>query len=287
MAKQFGLTKNEFYIPKDTRIIRAEEYRDLVDGQKIIDAAKARAKEILVKAQEERSQCHELGYQDGLKEARALVLKELVDVYARAGDYLKSAEETLMQIVMASLKRITGESLDQGVIQNQLQKAIKEELVRGRLKVRLHPEVAERVGQELYQLANRHPVIDYLEVVKDSNVDRGSCLIESDLGVVDMSIDRQLTALFEVIKQYIPDAIEVGKTAEQVIASLLVPSSEEVVNRFREEGVIGAVGGKAKLAPMKKPVPPSVGESGGEVVSAPASRKAEAPNVSPNMPKDV
>ena len=65
--------------------------------------------------------------------------------------------------------------------------------------VRVCEDDLDAVQNSLSSLLQTYPGISFLDIAADSRLKRGACLIESELGVVDSSLDTQLEAIKRAI----------------------------------------------------------------------------------------
>ena len=61
--------------------------------------------------------------------------------------------------------------------------------------VRVHPDDLETVQQRMDDIMKPYPGIKYIDVVSDSRLNRDGCILETEVGVVDASLDVQLAAI--------------------------------------------------------------------------------------------
>jgi type III secretion protein L len=66
--------------------------------------------------------------------------------------------------------------------------------------VRVAPEAVAEVQQRLTDIMADYPGITFVEVAADARLRRGGCILESELGVVDASLDVQLEALSRALR---------------------------------------------------------------------------------------
>ena len=66
------------------------------------------------------------------------------------------------------------------------------------------PTVRERVGEIL----NGHPAVSFLDVQPDARLQADGCILESEIGVIDASIDLQLEAISKAIRKSISKSKE-------------------------------------------------------------------------------
>ena len=106
-------------------------------------------------------------------------------------EFIENIENTVVSVVNQSIRKIIGEIDDDTRIRLIVSTALNN--VRGQQKVtvRVSPKDEPAVSRALAAMTSG----SYLTVVADTRLAPDSCILESDLGVVDASLKTQLTAL--------------------------------------------------------------------------------------------
>ena len=61
--------------------------------------------------------------------------------------------------------------------------------------IRVHPEQVQAVRDQIARVHKDFPEIGYLEISADARLDQGGCILETEVGIIDASLDGQLEAL--------------------------------------------------------------------------------------------
>jgi flagellar assembly protein FliH len=160
-------------------------------------------------AKKGREDGREEGYKEGVAEAERLVgrLHVILDrAMEKRADILQETEAQVVELVLLVAKKVVkviSENQKSVVIQN-IQQALR--------KLKTKSDVIVRVNLADLQLATEH-VKDFvqltenakkMQIVEDSTVDRGGCVIETDFGEIDARIASQLNELEERILDVAP-----------------------------------------------------------------------------------
>lgn len=65
--------------------------------------------------------------------------------------------------------------------------------------VRVNPDQAGAIREQIAKVHKDFPEISYLEVTADARLDQGGCILETEVGIIDASIDGQIEALSRAI----------------------------------------------------------------------------------------
>jgi flagellar assembly protein FliH len=151
----------------------------------------------------------EEGYKEGVAEVERLVgrLHVILDrAMDKRAEILAETEAQVVELVLLVAKKVVkviSENQKSVVIQN-IQQALR--------KLKTKSDVIVRVNLADLQLATEH-VKDFvqmtenakkLQIIEDSTVDRGGCVIETDFGEIDARISSQLSELEEKILDVAP-----------------------------------------------------------------------------------
>jgi len=160
-------------------------------------------------AKKGREEGREEGYKEGQAEVERLVgrLHVILDrAMDKRAEILAETESQVVELVLLVAKKVVkviSENQKSVVVQN-IQQALR--------KLKTKSDVIVRVNLADLQLATEH-VKDFvamaenakkLQVVEDSTVDRGGCVIETDFGEIDARISSQLSELEEKILDVAP-----------------------------------------------------------------------------------
>jgi flagellar assembly protein FliH len=160
-------------------------------------------------AKKGREEGREEGYKEGVAEVERLVgrLHVILDrAMDKRAEILAETETQVIELVLLVAKKVVkviSENQKSVVVQN-IQQALR--------KLKTKSDVIVRVNLADLQLATEH-VKDFvqmtenakkLQIIEDSTVDRGGCVIETDFGEIDARIASQLSELEEKILDVAP-----------------------------------------------------------------------------------
>ncbi len=177
------------------KVIKAAELETVLDAQAILDAARAEAQRIVDGAQAEFERQSKAGYEDGMTAGRMEIAERMIDSVAKTVNYVSSLERSVVDLVMKAMRKILGEMPDRERVVQVVRSALAVARTQRNVTVRVNPEEAEHVREQLAQITKPYPGVHFLEVAADVRLAKGSCLLESEVGVVDASLDVQLKAI--------------------------------------------------------------------------------------------
>lgn len=174
-----------------TKILRAKEHARLLEAADIIEAVRERAREIEAQAEETYRRRYDEGYADGLEAGRMENAEKMMETVLASVEFIEGIENTVVDVVNRSIRKVIGDIDAEERVRRIVGTALAH--VRGEQKVtvRVSPADESAVSKALAAMTSG----SYLNVVADPRLKRDSCILESDLGVIDASLETQLKAL--------------------------------------------------------------------------------------------
>ena len=216
-----------------------------LEAEKIIQAAQAKAKEMENEMRQnldaERKAALEEGHEEGKKEGYAegkaeveRLIERTQTVLERAqdkrGDILSETEKqivTLVLLIARKVIKVISENQRSIIIANVIE-ALRKIKSKGDVIIRVNLadlKLATEHKQEFIRLAEN---VRSIQIVEDTSVDPGGCVIETDFGEIDARIASQLTELENKILEVSP------------IKSLAVDTPQPVFKRPNLESEIAS-----------------------------------------------
>lgn len=156
-----------------------------------------------------REEGREEGYKEGVAEAERLVgrLHTILDrAMDKRAEILAETESQVIELVLLVARKVVK------VISENQKSVVVQNISQALRKLKTKSDVIVRVNLADLQLATEH-VKDFvqmtenakkMQIVEDSTVDRGGCVIETDFGEIDARISSQLSELEERILDVAP-----------------------------------------------------------------------------------
>ena len=193
---QAQIIKNEAQKQADEIIKKANE-----EAASIIASAHEKETEILNKANEDGfKKGQEDGFKEGKEEADRLIErlhKMITSVQEKRQEILDGTEQEIVNLVLLisrKVVKILSENQKSVIMANVIQ-ALKKVKGRGEVTLRVNTEdlnlTTEHVGDFVKQVEN----IKDINIVEDSSVEKGGCIVETDFGAIDARISSQLNEL--------------------------------------------------------------------------------------------
>ena len=195
MGPMLFLKPGGIQFPPEKKVIKAKEYLVFMEAEKVIEKALEEAQRIVDEARKAYEAEKKKGYQAGLLEGKMTISQQMIDTVTSTVSYLASVEEKVSDIVIAALRKIIGEMDDKELVLKVVKNALA--LVRNEKQVtlRVSPKQVQTVKESLNQILADFPTIHFIDVMGDGRLKEGGCILSTEIGVVDASVEVQLEAI--------------------------------------------------------------------------------------------
>ena len=196
MGTLFRLNNNALSPAAGTRVLSSAESTLLLEAGELLAAAAKRAQEIEEAATLAYEEQRKKGYEDGQEACRSEYAEKVLEVALQSVEYIEGLEQTIVNVVTEAVERVIGELDDNERIVRIVRTALSAVRNQKRVVVRVAPADSKAVTEGLASMIAHSPgASGFLDVITDPRLAAGSCIIESELGVVDASLETQLRAL--------------------------------------------------------------------------------------------
>ena len=182
-------------IDTSSKIIRFADVAALHEAQQLIVAANAQADAIVAGAQAAFEAERQRGYAEGIEEAKLEQAEQMIENVSRTIDYFGKVETRMVELVMQALRKIISDFNDEDRVLITVKNVLSVVRNQKQMTLRLNPNQVEIVKARVNDLLANSPGVGYLDIVADSRLQLDSCILESDIGLVEASMEGQLQAL--------------------------------------------------------------------------------------------
>ena len=182
-------------IDTSRKIVRFAEIAALHDAQRMIAAANAQAEAIVAQAQAAFEAERQRGYEEGVEEAKLEQSEQMIENISSTIDYFGKVEGRMVDLVMQALRKIISDFSDEERVLITVKNVLSVVRNQKQMTLRLHPQQVDVVKARVNDLLANYPGVGYLDIVADSRLKLDACILESDIGLVEASMEGQLDAL--------------------------------------------------------------------------------------------
>ena len=176
-------------------VIRFAEVAALHDAQSMMASASLQAQAIVAQAHAAFEAERKRGYEEGVEEAKLEQAEQMISNVARTIDYFGQVESRMVDLVMQALRKIISDFNDEERVLITVKNVLSVVRNQKHMTLRLNPQQVDVVKARVNDLLANYPGVGYLDIVADSRLKPDSCILESDIGLVEASMEGQLEAL--------------------------------------------------------------------------------------------
>lgn len=199
------------------RVLRADEFSNLVKSNEMVSTAEIEARALAKKTAEEaqitiQKACEEAkrivdeaqaafeeekkkGFATGLDAGKQEMVNQMMELVAKNAAMLDQFEESVVGIVSRAIRRILGEIDQEELIRRLVRNSLQVARNQKRAVVRVNPQQAAAVRSSVSEYLKHIPGLEFVEVIADSRLKINECLLETEIGVIDASLNVQLEAI--------------------------------------------------------------------------------------------
>ncbi|MBR4902187.1 MAG: HrpE/YscL family type III secretion apparatus protein [Victivallales bacterium] len=184
------------------RLVKRADAQSIAEAMDVMSAAQKEAEDIRQKAQEEFETQRKLGYEKGLEDGKEEIAIQKLEQVEKSIDYLGSMENKIVEIVLTALKKCVAEIGDRELMVQVVQKAM-QAVVRNQQQIvlKVSPEMLPTVKERLNEILSKFPGVNYINLMDDPHIKGVSCIIETDAGNVEASLENQLAAIEKTLRK--------------------------------------------------------------------------------------
>ncbi len=184
---------------QDTKVLKPSDRVNYVQASQLIEQAEAKAAQIIQDAEKIYEQRKVEGYKDGLSEVQMEHVEKIMETVISSVTFIENIESTLVDVVVSSIRKVMNSCSKEELAEQVVHKALNNIRSNQKALLRVCPEDEKTVKTFLANMLTGDGS-GFIDVISDPRLERTSCILESELGVVDASLDVQLQALEHAFK---------------------------------------------------------------------------------------
>jgi flagellar biosynthesis/type III secretory pathway protein FliH len=184
------------------RLIKAGQPARVTPVEAPVEDARKAAGNILADAHRDASRLRAQAVADGLQAGLAEAIELLTSARAEAERVRRDAEPELRALAVKIAEKILGRemSLDPSAVGDVAAEALRAAGEPDQLVIRAHPDDVAALERERPRLMERMRDARAVTVHADAEVERGGCVLETPLGLVDARLSTQLAAIARALE---------------------------------------------------------------------------------------
>ena len=198
------VNKPDFALQSDRRVVKATDAATVRSAAEIIASAEAEAARIREEAKTAFEAEKRRGYEKGISDGKMEIAMQKLDQVDSSVSFMESVESKMAEIVMKALKTCVTEIGDRDMVVHIVRKTMAAVIRTQRtVTLKVAPEQVENVRSRVSELTAAFPTIETFDVVEDPRLKGAACVLETEAGVADASVETQLAAIEKSLKKHI------------------------------------------------------------------------------------
>ena len=198
------IKKGDFVLQSDRRVVKAADVATVRSAAEIVAAAETQAAQIREDAKAAYEAERKKGYDKGIADGKTEIAMQKLDLVDSSVAFMENVEEKMSEIVMKALKSCVAEIGDREMVIQIVRKTMAAVIrTQRQVTLKVAPELVETVRSRVSELTATFPTIETFDVVEDPRLAGAACILETEAGVADASVESQIAAIERSLKKHI------------------------------------------------------------------------------------
>ena len=198
------INKENFKLQSDRRVVKAADAATVRSAAEIVAAAEADAARIREEAKAAFEEERRRGYEKGLADGKLEISMQKLDLVDSSVAFMESVEGKMADVVMKALRTFVVEVGDEEMVMQIVRKTLNAVIrTQRQVTLKVAPELVGVVRSRVAELRTSYPTVETLDVVEDPRLKGAACILETEAGVADASVETQLAAIEKSLKKHI------------------------------------------------------------------------------------
>jgi type III secretion protein L len=196
--------KSDFELVSDRRLVKATDAATVRSADEIIAAAEAEAARIREEAKVAFEEEKKRGYDQGIAEGKMEIAMMKIDQVDQSVAFMEGVEQKMADVVMKALRSLVVEIGDKEMVVQIVRKTMNAVIRTQRnVVVKVAPEMADVVKARINEFRTAYTTVETFDVVEDPRLKGAACILETEAGVADASVETQLAAIEKSLKRHL------------------------------------------------------------------------------------
>lgn len=189
------LKEGTFGVDSGSKILKADVYGAYLKAEEIIALARDKAAGIIRDSRKAYEAEKKRGYDEGMEAGNQKISEIMIESAVRSVENFSEFENDVIQVVGDALRKILGEIDAKELISKVVKNALATVRNQKKVTILVNPLDAEVVHDQISELLATYPAINTIDILTDPRVSAGGCKLETEMGVVDATLEVQLEAI--------------------------------------------------------------------------------------------
>ena len=164
-------------------------------SNQIIDKANQQASSIQKEAEKKKEEETKKGYDDGYNQGKKDISDVMMEFVTKSANSFSKLESDVTEVIKIALRKIIGKIDKTELILLVVKNALQRIKTQKQATLKVCPEEAPMLRDRINELTKDTPVIEFLDIFADAHLKPGDCILETELGIIDASVNVQLESV--------------------------------------------------------------------------------------------
>ncbi|MBR0197339.1 MAG: HrpE/YscL family type III secretion apparatus protein [Kiritimatiellae bacterium] len=198
------LRKGEFNLSSDRRLLKHSDVALARSAEETIVAAQAEAKRIREEALKAAEEEKRRGYEKGLADGKMEIAMQKLDLVDSSVQFMEGVEKKMADVVIKAIRSFVAQIGDEEIILQIVRKTMSAVIRTQReITLKVAPELVETVRARVNEIVATFPTIETFNVIADPKLKGVACLLETEAGIADASVETQIAAIEKSLKRHL------------------------------------------------------------------------------------
>lgn len=186
------------------KIIRKEDFEELLSAKKLLEMAESESEKAVQDAHNESVSIKEKAYQDGFQEGLNQFNEQMLLFEDKLKVLRHELQKAVLPLVLKATKKIIGEELKQNPqsILSIVLQSIKNVAQAKVVKLYVSKSDLEILESEKNELKKNFENLESFQIEERSDMEQGSCMIETERGILNATLENQYRALERALEAH-------------------------------------------------------------------------------------
>ncbi len=188
------------------RVVPAAEADAVLQAEQVLADARRRASEMLADARQETEAIRAAARAAGMEDAAEEIQDRLFEIAEASANAIARTEERIIEMGLQIARRIIGSFDETDIAARVAKKSLTFSANSGFVRLRVAPAAADSLRERLETVLPSTMASVPIEVIGDERVRDGGCIMETDAGLIDATIESQMAAIERGLRRSLADA---------------------------------------------------------------------------------
>lgn len=189
------------------RVLPATQSDAMLDAERLLADAQLRAAEAVESARAEADAVRAEARAAGIEEATEEIQDRLFAIAEASANAISRTEERIVDMAVQIARRIIGSFDEAEIAARVAKKSLALSAHSGFIRLRVAPAAVERLRERLDSIMPTTMSASAVEVIGDARVRGGGCIMETDGGLIDATIESQIAAIERGLRRSLADTL--------------------------------------------------------------------------------